>query len=92
MKLEDLGIELLESIEPLEEAVMRRQRAIRKGRMVRRRYCPKGFRLVGRRCVKQSATERQRRKLGAKRGNRKNKAARKRSRMRSMRIRRARRL
>ena len=72
----------------IQEVAPTRKKVVRKGRVVRKKDCPKGYTLVGgSRCVKQSAGERRTRKRAGKRAARKGKAARKLSRKRSQRIR-----
>lgn len=69
------------------EVTVKRKRVVRKGKVIRRKVCRPGYKLVNGRCVRQSASERIKRKRGAIRGNRISKTARKRTRKRSMRVR-----
>lgn len=77
-----------QELQSLEEVAVRRKRVVRHARVIRKRTCAPGFRLVNGRCVRQSARERLNRKRGAIRGDRKSKAQRIRSRRRSLRVRR----
>lgn len=86
-------IELPEDDEPITEAAPKRKRVVRGGKVIKKKQCPHGFKLVGgTRCVKQSSQERRARRIAAKRGAKKGKAARKRSRMKSLRLRKRRHL
>ena len=69
------------------EVTVRRVRSVRKGRVVRRKTCAPGYKLVNGRCVRQSAAERMRRRRGAIKGNRRNKSIRRRNQRRGMRLR-----
>ena len=65
-----------ECFEYLEEA--RKKKVIRKGKMVKKTFCPKGQKAKAGRCVPMKSKERSKRKLKAKKGalKRKSKSAR----------------
>lgn len=69
-----------------------RKKVVRKGKVIRKRDCPPGYRLVGTRCVRQTSAERIKRKRAGKRAARKSKSARRRNIKRAMRIRKRRHL
>jgi len=71
----------------LTEVTARRVRRVRKGKVVRKRKCPHGFKLDGTRCVRQQARERIRRKRAGRKAARRGKAARKRNFKKSIRLR-----
>ena len=93
MRIDEIEQELHAELERLDEVAVKRKKVVRHGKVIKRKVCPHGFKLVdGIRCVRQGAGERRRRSKGARRGARKGKSARKRSRMRSLKIRKRRRI
>jgi len=75
------------------EVAVTRKRVVRKGKVIRKKDCPPGFKLVGgTRCVRQKARERITRRKAGRRAARKGKAARRRGQRRSTRIRQRRKL
>jgi len=85
--------ELQELDEFLIEVRAIRKKSIRKGKLVKRKDCPPGYKLVGgRRCVRMKSKERIVRKRAGKRSARKSKSARRVSYKRSIRIRQRRKL
>ena len=78
--MSDLFDELYKIVEQsnniLDEA--KRKKVIRKGKLTKKLFCPKGQKAKGGRCVTMKSTERARRKLKAKKGaiKRKSKAGR----------------
>ncbi len=87
MKFEDLIFEVFEELDVLEEVTAKRTRRVRHGKVVRKRKCPHGYKVVGTRCVRQSAKERIRRKRAGLKAARKGKAARRRNFKKSIRLR-----
>lgn len=91
-------IDLVESeLEELDELLTEvraiRKKSIRKGKVVRRKDCPPGYKLVGgTRCVRQQSKERITRKRAGKRAARKSKSKRRTSFRRSIKIRQRRKL
>lgn len=82
-------LELLENETHILNEVSRTvKKVIRKGKVIKKKSCPKGYKLVGNACVKMNKAEAMKRSRGAKRGGRKGKAARIRTRAKSNRIRR----
>lgn len=90
--LELVEAEIQEVEELITEVRAIRKKSIRKGKLVKRRDCPKGYRLTGKRCVRMKARERITRKRAGKRAARKSKSARRVSFKRSIRIRKRRKL
>ena len=84
MKFEEI---VEKAAELLLEVSFIKKRLVRKGKVVKKKKCPKGYRLIGNRCVRQAARERIRRKRAGRKAARKSKAARKRNMKRSLRIR-----
>lgn len=73
--------------EDLDEAI--KKRVVRKGKIIRKLICRKGFKAMGGRCIKMAASERRLRAKMAKRGAKKRRAKKSsmlRSRAKSMRI------
>jgi hypothetical protein len=64
----DKIIDLMEQDEILNE---RTKRVVRGGKIIRRKVCPKGRKVVNNMCVKITSIEKRKRSKGAKRGNRK---------------------
>lgn len=83
--------ELVESeqdnLDAIVEVTARRVKRVRKGKVVRKRKCPHGYKLQGTRCKKQGSKERIRRKRAGRKASRKGKAARRRNFKRSTRLR-----
>jgi hypothetical protein len=72
----------------IQEVTPTRKRVVRKGRVIRKKDCPPGYRLVGgTRCVRQKARERITRKRAGRRAARKSKARRAATRRRSVKVR-----
>ncbi len=85
--------ELQEVEELLEEVRAVRKKSIRKGKVVRRKDCPPGYKLVGgTRCVRMKSREKITRRRAGKRSARKSKSARRVSFKRSIKIRKRRKL
>ena len=74
------------------EAAPKRVKVVRRGKVVRKLRCQPGSKLVGRRCVRQTSKERIIKSRAARKGARKGKVKRIRTRARSIKVRRARRL
>ena len=77
MKVDDL----------FEARTPKRKRVVRKGKVVRKKKCQPGYRLVDGKCVRQKPQERIARRRGARKANRKSKTARRRTQRRSNRVR-----
>lgn len=88
MKIE----EVFKESQELSEVRFIKKRVIRGGKVVKKKKCPKGYRLIGNACIRQKARERIRRKRAGRISARKSKAARKRNLKRSFRIRKRRKL
>lgn len=85
MKLDDVLYteeELEERRNPVKKTRVRNQKVQR-----RKKTCSPGYKLVNGKCVRQDASERQKRSKGARKANRKGTAQRKRSQKRSNRVR-----
>ena len=77
----------------IQEVTAIRKKSVRRGRVVKRRDCPKNYRLVGgKRCVRMKSKERITRKRAGRKAARRGKAARKRQFKRSIRMRQRRKL
>lgn len=92
MSFEDLLESEQTELDIIVEVTARRIKRVRKGKVVRKRKCPHGYRLVGTRCIKQGSKERIRRKRAGRKAARKGKAARRRNFKRSTRLRKRRHL
>jgi hypothetical protein len=93
MRIDEIEPRACHEPEQLNERTFTRKKVVRKGKVIKKKVCGPGFRLVGgRRCIRQKPAERRKRRIGARIGNRKGKAARMRTRTRSLRVRRRRRL
>lgn len=79
-------------LDTLVEVMARRAKRVRKGKVVKKRKCPHGYKLDGKRCVRQGSKERMRRKRAGRKASRKGKAARRRNFKRSIRLRQRRKL
>jgi hypothetical protein len=83
MKISDLC-----QVERLDEIAAKRKKVVRRGKVIRKKDCPPGYKLVdGIRCMKMSTKDRVKRTRAGKKAAKKSKAARKRTLKRSMRIR-----
>ena len=69
---DDIFNTIQECFEYLEEA--RKQKVIRKGKLIKKTFCPKGQKAKGGRCVPMKSKERSKRKMKAKKGAMKRKA------------------
>jgi len=69
------------------EVAFKKRKVVRGGKVIKKKKCPKGYRLDGNRCVRQSSSERITRKRAGKKSSRKSKSARIRNRKRSFRLR-----
>lgn len=77
----------------IQEVAPTRKKVVRKGRVVRKKDCPPGYRLVGgSRCQRISGARRAKLRRAGKRAARKGKAKRRISRKRSLRVRKRRKL
>lgn len=94
MKISDLITEeQREELKRLVEVAAVRKKLVRKGKLIMKKDCPKGSKLVdGRKCVKIPAAQRAKMSRIAKRTAKKGKSKRLRARKRSLRVRKARRL
>ena len=92
MSFEDILESEQNDLDTIVEVTARRVKRVRKGKVVRKRKCPHGYRLSGTRCIKQGSKERIRRKRAGRKAARKGKAARRRSFKRSTRLRQRRKL
>lgn len=94
MKIADLVTEeQINYLNELIEAAAVRKKVVRKGKMIIKKDCPPGSKLVdGRKCVKIPAAQRAKMSRIAKKTAKKGKAKRMRTRKRSLRVRKARRL
>jgi hypothetical protein len=90
--LERIECELDELDAIVTEVVARKTRRVRGGKVVRKRKCPRGFKVQGTRCVRQKSRERITRRRAGRKASRKGKAARKRTFKRSIRLRQRRKL
>jgi len=90
--LELIEEELDKIDELLVEITARKTRRVRGGKVVRKRKCPRGYKVQGTRCVKQKSKERLTRRRAGRKAARKGKAARKRTFKRSIRLRQRRKL
>ena len=78
--------ELVEQI--LTEVRAVRKKVVRRGKVIKKRDCPPGYRLVnGNRCVRQSSRERNIRRRAGRKAARKSKSKRRISRKRSVKVR-----
>lgn len=72
----------------IQEVTPVRKRVVRKGRVIRKKDCPPGYRLVGgTRCVRQKAKERITRRRAGRKASRKSKSKRRQTRRRSIKVR-----
>lgn len=62
-----------EDDEEIDEVKAKRKKVVRKGRKVRKKMCPRGYKKVDGKCVRQSASERRTRSKAAKRAAKKRK-------------------
>ena len=74
------------------EVAFKKRKVVRGGKVIKKKKCPSGYKLVGNRCVRQSASERMTRKRAGIKSSRKSKAARVRNRKKSFRLRKRRNL
>lgn len=81
-----------EKVEQLNEVTAKKSKRVRKGKVVKIRKCPRGYKKQGTRCVRQQSKERQRRRRAGRKAARKSKAARKRTYKKSIRLRQRRKL
>lgn len=74
LKLVEIELDNLDEI--LTEVRAVRKKSVRGGKVIKRKDCPKGYKLVGSRCVRMGSKERMTRKRAGKRSARKGKAQR----------------